>query len=319
VRLSKSGVTWRFTLRLGAALAGVAVAVTACGSPASVRPASLARRETSPAPARRPTASPSPSASPTASAAQAARGLCTSAQDPRLAARLSAGIRAALAARVSVVSLAVDDPARGLTCQFHPWWRDDSASVAKVMILAALLHQLTAEGRWLSPEQDALARQMITESSDTAASTLWADEGPDAVQDFLNLAGMRTTTPGPGIYWGLTQVDAHDEMLLLRLLVTRNAVLDHTEQDYILRLMAEVTPSQRWGVPAGRPAGVTVHVKNGWLPDPTLWVINSLGDFTSSHGDVSIAILTHENPDMAYGIDTIQAAAGTINHDLGRP
>ena len=34
---------------------------------------------------------------------------------------------------------------------------------------------------------------------------------------------------------------------------------------------------QRWGVPAGAPGKVTVHVKNGWLPYPVHWHINSIG------------------------------------------
>ena len=41
--------------------------------------------------------------------------------------------------------------------------------------------------------------------------------------------------------------------------------------------MSQVIPAQRWGVPAGARPGVTVHVKNGWLPDPRLWVVNSIG------------------------------------------
>ena len=35
---------------------------------------------------------------------------------------------------------------------------------------------------------------------------------------FLGLAAMNETALGPGRYWGLTQVTAHDEMLLLDLL-----------------------------------------------------------------------------------------------------
>jgi hypothetical protein len=312
VKSFRPRATWRFVLRPAAALAVAAVAIAACGQSAPAQQRTLAHRNT---PARKP-ASHSPA--PTPKPAQAATGICTSTQYPQLAAQISAGIKAALAGRVSLVGIEVDDPAAGLTCQLHPWWRDDSASVAKVMILGALLHELTAQGRWLSPEQAGLAVQMITDSSDTAASDLWGEVGPAASQNFLNLAGMTHTTLGPGIYWGLTQINAHDEMLLLRLLVTKNTVLDQQAQNYELGLMARVVPSQRWGVTAGAPAGVTVHVKNGWLPDPDLWVINSLGDFTSRAGTTSIAILTEENPSMPYGIDTVQAAAEAINYGLSQ-
>lgn len=80
--------------------------------------------------------------------------------------------------------------------------------------------------------------------------------------------------------------------------------------------MALAAVPRTWGVPAGAPADGTVHVKNGWLPDPALWVINSIGDFTRPDGDYSIAILTRGNPDMDYGVDTVAAVAGLINRDL---
>ncbi len=61
---------------------------------------------------------------------------------------------------------------------------------------------------------------------------------------------------------------------------------------------------------------MTAHLKNGWLPDPVLWVINSIGIFTGHHRNYRIVILTRGNPSMEYGIDTVQAVAGVINHEL---
>jgi hypothetical protein len=81
--------------------------------------------------------------------------------------------------------------------------------------------------------------------------------------------------------------------------------------------MAEVIPSQRWGVPAGAQAGLTVHVKNGWLPLATHgWRIHSIGGFTGHGGGYSIVVLTQDNPTMPYGIAAIQTIARVINHDL---
>ncbi len=48
----------------------------------------------------------------------------------------------------------------------------------------------------------------------------------DNLQQFLNLAGMGETQLGQDGEWGLTQVTAHDEMLLLTLLTAANPVLD---------------------------------------------------------------------------------------------
>ena len=105
---------------------------------------------------------------------------------------------------------------------------------------------------------------------------------------------------------------------LLRLLLNDNAVLDAAARGYALRLMAEVIPAQRWGVPAGAPmTSLTVHVKNGWLPLATHgWRIHSIGCFTGHGGGYSIVVLTQDNPTMAYGIATIEAIARAVNHDL---
>jgi hypothetical protein len=86
---------------------------------------------------------------------------------------------------------------------------------------------------------------------------------------------------------------------------------------YALGLMAQVISSQQWGVPAGAPRSVTVHVKNGWLPRATHgWRINSIGSFTWSKGWYSVVVLSMDNPTMSYGITTVEAIARVIHRDL---
>jgi len=241
--------------------------------------------------------------------------ICTSKAHPKLAERMSEGIENALASRSSVVGVAMADTSEGITCQMHQWWHFDAASVVKVIILGALLHELMTEHRDLSARQVILTREMITESSNSAATALWDEVGMTNLRHFLYRAKMTHTKLNQA--WGLTQINAHDELLLLRLLITKNTVLDKPSRAYALRLMAQVIAAQRWGVPYGAPSDVRVHVKNGWLPLPTGgWRINSIGDFTGHHRDYSIAILTKDNPSMEYGIVTIQAAAQVINRDL---
>jgi beta-lactamase class A len=158
---------------------------------------------------------------------------------------------------------------------------------------------------------------MITRSDNNAASALWAELGRSYLQHFLNLAQMTQTSLGPGGVWGLTQITAHDQVRLLRLLLNPNPVLDTPSRGYALSLMAQVIASQRWGVPAGAPTYLTVHVKNGWLPRTTHgWRIHSIGCLTGRGGGYSIVVLTQDNPTMAYGIATIEAAAKAINRDL---
>jgi beta-lactamase class A len=249
--------------------------------------------------------------------AAAASVSCRSPSHSALAARLDRDIDRALRGRVSAVAVGVDDPGQGLQCWLNGSAHFDSASVVKVTILSALLRKAQEQHRRLTPTEAALATEMITESDDDAASDLWVDVGPYDLQHFLDLAHMTQTHPGPGPYWGLTKITADNEVLLLRLLLNRNAVLDTSSRDYVLDLMARVIPSQRWGVPVGAPTSLTVHVKNGWLPlYPDGWRINSIGAFTGRGGGYSIVVLTQDNPTMTYGIDTIEAIAKVINRDL---
>jgi hypothetical protein len=258
-----------------------------------------------------------PPASADAAAAAVPPGVCRSSSHPALAARLARDIRAAGRGRVSTASVRVDDPGHGLGCWFQGARHFDSASVVKVTILGALLRKALDQHRHLTNVEAANATAMITVSDNNAASALWAELGHRYLQHFLNLAKMKETVLGPGGYWGLTQITAHDEVLLLRLLLHTNPVLDIASRRYALSLMAQVIPSQRWGVPAGAPTRLTVHVKNGWLPRATHgWRIHSIGCFTGRGGGYSIVVLTEDNPTMAYGVGTIEAIARVIHRDL---
>ena len=242
---------------------------------------------------------------------------CRSSAHPALAHKLARDIEAARRGRVSAVAVRVDDPGKRLGCWIHSSWHFDSASAVKVTILGALLRKALDQHRYLTNTEAGWASAMITASDNAAASALWDELGRNYLQHFLNLAGMKETVLGPGGYWGLTGITAHDEVLLLRLLMKKNRVLDLPSRRYALSLMAKVIPSQRWGVPAGAPARLTVHVKNGWLPLKTHgWRVNSIGCFTGRRGGYRIVVLTQDNPTMAYGIQTIEGIARAVNRDL---
>ena len=233
-----------------------------------------------------------------------------------LATKMAHDIEGRLRGRVSTVGLAARDSRTGITCQYHASRHFIAASAVKVIILAALLRRHQQEHLALTTAQRNLAWLMITQSDNDAATALWNEDGPYYRQHFLDLAEMKQTVLNPA--WGLTLLTAHDEILLLNVLTEPNKILDKSFRIYARYLMAHVTAAQRWGVPAGAPRSVLVHVKNGWLPYPPAgpWEINSVGAFTSANRVYLIAILTYDNPSMGYGIDTIEDAAEVIHRDL---
>ena len=297
---SLAGPAARLAICLLTLSAAAGLAVTAAARPASAQASALARQQ------------------PAAGAQPAPAAICRSAvpSHRKLAARMSRGITAALQGRSSVVGLAVADSRTGVSCDFRQGRHFHSASVVKVIILGALLRHLMAEHRALTPEEVTLTTEMITESSNAAASALWREVGRRQLRRFLHLAKLTHTKLGPGGYWGLTRITARDELALLKVLKSKDSILDKPSRGYALSLMARVIPAQRWGVTAGAPADMTAHVKNGWLPDPVLWVINSIGIFTGKHRNYRIVVLTRDNHTMTYGVDTIQGVAEIINHEL---
>jgi beta-lactamase family protein len=229
--------------------------------------------------------------------------------------RLAADITSRLGGRASTVGLELTDSKTGITCWYHSQEHFYAASVIKVTILAALLRKAQEQHRKLTETELHEAWLMITQSDNSAANYLWFDVGIPFIQHFLNLAEMTQTKLD--YHWGLSLLTARDEILLLKLLSGPNKVLNQASRIYAKYLMHHVTPDQQWGVPAGAPRDVLVHVKNGWLPYPgSLWEINSLGIFTNAHRNYQIAMLTYNNPSMEYGIETIESVAEVIHAQL---
>lgn len=256
--------------------------------------------------------------SPLLQSAPGVRCVAVSERNDDLAAKMRSDIASRLRGRRSTVGLKVTDSKTGITCSYHVNWHFYAASVIKVTILAALLRKAQEQGRQLTATEKRRAWLMITQSDNNAATALWNDVGFSRMQHFLNVAKMTQTVLAHA--WGLSLLTAHDETRLLKLLSGRNRILSQSSRVYAQYLMAHVISAQRWGVPAGAPGTVTVHLKNGWLPYPVSgnWEINSIGFFTHRQPRrvYILAMLTHENPTMAYGIYTIENTALVIHRDL---
>jgi hypothetical protein len=220
------------------------------------------------------------------------------------------------------VAVRMDDPYLGINCYLNSGQHYYSASVVKTIILATLLNKREREHlSMLSTREEQLAREMITESDNNAATALWDQDNMKNLAYFLQVAGLHDTQLNPA--WGLTQITAQDETLLLRNILLRpNTVLNTQAQAYELKLMGQVIPSQRWGVSASTPRAFTVHIKNGWAPLPYVtspWWVNSTGAFTTTNParDYTIVVLTYGSVDETTGVITVEDVAGPINRALG--
>jgi beta-lactamase class A len=256
-------------------------------------------------------------ASATQAAAAPSGAICTApAKYASVARRLSTDIAAAIRGRSGHVAIRVEDVRTGVECRYNEGHRSHSASVVKATILAALLYWRQHTHTSLTSTEKREATLMIEYSDNDAATYLWNDVGHARLNQFVKAAAMTETELNPGGYWGLSEITARDELQLTRLLTEHNSVLTNASRAYELNLMNHVVSYERWGVPAGAPSGLTAYVKNGWLNDPVLWVINSIGAIEGHGRDYKMAILTYDNPGEQYGINTVQAIAEAANRDL---
>ncbi|AVH98000.1 hypothetical protein C5L38_25490 [Streptomyces sp. WAC00288] len=257
---------------------------------------------------------------------------CTSSREPALAARLSQDITTALRGRDGTVSVALHDPGRGLRCRVDDTLVYDSASLAKVLILEAVLGRAAELGRAPTRTESQRMRAMITRSDNKAAGELWKGLSRARLDRVLRDVGARDTVPGHGGYWGLTRTTARDQLALLAAVSRRAEALS---------LMGRVVRDQAWGVTAGAPRTVEVHLKNGWLPRAThAWRVHSVGVVRPAAGkgkdggavgkgrggpagaggasatDYRLALLSHGNPTMRYGIRTLEGVAMAVHRRL---
>jgi Beta-lactamase enzyme family len=229
-----------------------------------------------------------------------------------------------VSSRAGVVLAAVYDLRTGQTWDLGQGQPQDEASVVKLDVLETLLAERDRSGTGLSASDQTLAGEMIEDSDNDAATSLWYEVGgASGIRSFNSAAGLADTVPStcvncagfPWPGWGLTTTVPADQLTLLRALVEPNPLLTDAERSYALSLMEDVTPDQRWGVSGGVPAQATVALKNGWLPLNSAdsdWQINSVGWVSGSGRDYLIAVLTTGNPTEQYGIDTIDQLSAMV-------
>jgi Beta-lactamase enzyme family len=203
------------------------------------------------------------------------------------------------------------------------------ASVVKLDILETLLYQAQTRDQDLSTGVRSLARRMMEDSDNDAATGLWdMAGGGSAIKSYNDAAGLLNTSPSlcvqcsgfPWPGWGLSTTTPTDQLTLLRQLILPGSLLTPANRHYALDLMENVDPAQRWGVSGGVPLEATVALKDGWLPlngQETDWQIDSVGWISGLGRNYLMAVLSTGNPTEQYGIDTIDDLAGVIWNAMG--
>ena len=138
-----------------------------------------------------------------------------------------------LAGRTGTVLAAVYDVQTGQSWRLGDGPAQDEASVVKLNILEALLNQ--GDGDGLPAGDQGLAQQMIEDSDNDAATDLWyAAGGEPGLSAYDAKAGLTATTPSPCVAcagfpwpgWGLTTTVPHDQITLLKQLITAEPAAD---------------------------------------------------------------------------------------------
>jgi hypothetical protein len=227
----------------------------------------------------------------------------------------SPAVERALDATPTRVTAAVYDLSTGTTSLWHPGVAEYTASIVKVDILETLLDQAQAKRRALDADDEATATAMIEQSDDDSATDLWDEIGQQGgLNAFDRRIGLTGTVAGTDGHWGGTMTTAEDQIRIVRNLVQPSRVLTPASRAYELGLMKDVVPAQAWGVSSGPTTGVTVALKNGWLPldDDGDWQVNSIGWIDGAGRDYILAVLTNQNATEAEGIQTIESLSTMV-------
>jgi hypothetical protein len=103
--------------------------------------------------------------------------------------------------------------------------------------------------------------------------------------------------------WGKTEITARDQT---RFFLHLDDYVVPSHRVYAMHLLANITPSQRWGVGAVAPAGWTLYFKGGWGSGTGL-IDHQVALLRRGCARVSIAVLTMYDGSHSYGKETLRA------------
>ena len=182
-----------------------------------------------------------------------------------------------------------------------------AASVVKAMVLAAELRRLAAADAEVDESTASLLKAMITYSDNEAADAIYARVGDAGLHAVAERAGMNGFTIAG--HWGNAQVTAAD---MARFFADLDRALPRRHREYGRSLLGSVIESQSWGIPEAAGDRWAVRFKGGWLPEKAL--VHQAAELRERGGprQISIAILTDEQPSHGYGVETVRGVAARL-------
>ncbi|MBV9213380.1 MAG: hypothetical protein JOZ25_07005 [Actinobacteria bacterium] len=183
-----------------------------------------------------------------------------------------------------------------------------SASVVKAMLLVAYLRKLHYEDhRGFCCDDQAVLYPMIHVSDNNAATTIWQRVGDGRLYDLAHLAGMNDFSIS-GI-WANAYFSAADQAKFMWKL---DELLPDEFRGYARWLLANIDPSQSWGIPAVARPYWYVMFKGGWRTTGLGQLVHQIGRLERPRRTWSMAVLTDGDPSMGYGIGTIEGVTAQL-------
>ena len=204
--------------------------------------------------------------------------------------------------RAGRISFAVVDET-GKLHGSHPDRVHNSASVAKVMFMVALLRQPDVRHDALSAGERHLLGPMIKRSDNAAATAVFNRVGEAALYRLARDAGLDHFSTQPT--WGLTTITAGSQA---RFMYRLQRFIPKRHRTYAMHLLSKIVDWQRWGIPPVAPHGWRLHFKGGWSGAPS-WRVNQVMLLRRPPRRFSIAVLTREQPSFGYGQRSIEGVA----------
>ena len=179
----------------------------------------------------------------------------------------------------------------------HVEW---SASVLKAMLLVAYLDRPSVAHRTLDDNDRALLNPMITVSDNDAATEVRSIVGNSGLSALAHRVGM--TNFEPAAIWGESHITARDQT---KFFLHIDSFIPKLHRAYAMRLLASVTPSQRWGIGEVAPKGWKLYFKGGWGYGTGL-IDHQVALLVRGCARVSVAVLTMDDGSHTYGKATLK-------------